>query len=93
MSSTVAVKALPLVKQRLNRLDTTLDTYLQAVIDSAEAEMTSGSGAVVDAADDLMLLVDYSAWRYQNRDQPGGMPEWLRYRLRQRFIRIREVAP
>lgn len=90
--STIGTLALPLVKSRMNRLpsDTSLDNFLGQIIASAERDLQKQTGTLDEAdADDLMLLVDYSEWRYKNRDQSGGMPDWLRYRIRCRFIRIR----
>lgn len=81
--------ALGLVKARLNRLagDTSLDTYLQARI-SASVQSLEGTGiTLTDSQEDLMLLVDYTVWDYQNRDRPGAMPEWLRLKRRERWIR------
>ena len=81
--------ALMMVKTRLNRLpsDTTLDEYLLNRIDAAEQEI---NGMVpfplTDSTADLMLLVDYAVYAYQNRDKAERMPEWLRYRLRCRFL-------
>lgn len=90
--SVISVSALPLVKQRLSRLstDTTIDVYLVPLIDSSESELENMTG-VLDGAEpeDLMLLVDYSVWRYQSRDQAGREPEWLRFRIRNRFLRNR----
>ena len=82
-------QALALVKTRLNRLqsDTTLDDYLTARIDGAAAELEAIGIHLADTADDLLLLVDYAVWQYQNRDTPGSMPEWLRLRRRERWIR------
>lgn len=82
-------QALALVKTRLNRLqsDTTLDNYLTARIDGAAAELEAIGIHLADTADDLLLLVDYTVWQYQNRDTPGSMPEWLRLRRRERWIR------
>ena len=34
-----------------------------------------------------MLLVDFTVWQYQNRDQGGSMPEWLRLQRRERWLR------
>lgn len=88
-------QTLALVKARLNRLqsDTSLDDYLQARIDSAAEELErTGIRLDVDGSpEDLMLLVDYAVWQYQNRDKPGAMPDWLRLRRRERWIR--EGAP
>ena len=81
--------ALGLVKARLNRLacDTSLDTYLQARISAAVQSLESTGITLTDSQEDLMLLVDYAVWDYQNRDRPGAMPEWLRLKRRERWIR------
>ena len=81
--------ALSLVKQRLNRLaaDTSLDDYFTQRIAAAEAELAGVGISLTDSADDLMLLVDYTVWQYQNRDSAGSMPDWLRLRRRERWLR------
>ena len=81
--------ALELVKARLNRLstDTSLDTYLQARISAAVQELTRIGIDLTGDSDDLMLVVDYTVHQYQNRDTPGNMPEWLRLRRRERWLR------
>jgi hypothetical protein len=84
--SALSTNALPLVKQRLNRTDTVLDTYLTTVIRSAELELTRKGIYLQDDVDDLMVLVDYAVWRYKNRDEPGGMPQWLSLRIRERWL-------
>lgn len=80
--------ALQLVKTRLNRAqaDTTLDEYLAARIDAAEGELKKAGITLTDSAEDMMLLVDYTVWQYQNRDKAAGMPEWLRQRRRDRWL-------
>ena len=86
---------LSLVKSRLNRLasDTSLDEYLTARVTAAEKELEAiGIHLSADAPDDLMLLVDYTVWQYQNRDKPGGMPDWLRLKRRERWLRERGDA-
>jgi len=86
---------LSLVKSRLNRLasDTSLDEYLTARVTAAEKELEAiGIHLSADAPDDLMLLVDYAVWQYQNRDKPGGMPDWLRLKRRERWLRERGDA-
>lgn len=80
---------LGLVKARLNRLpsDTSLDGYLTQRINAAKAELgRMGVKLVENDVDDTMLLADYAVWRYQNRDTPGGMPQWLKYALRCRWL-------
>lgn len=84
-------QALALVKARLNRVqgDTSLDDYLVARIDAAAEELTRIGIALTDSVDDLMLVVDTAVWQYQNRDKPGGMPDWLRLRRRERWLKTR----
>lgn len=81
--------ALALVKARLNRLqsDTSLDEYLNARIDAAVQELEGTGIKLEDTQEDLLLTVDYTVWQYQNRDNPGSMPEWLRLRRRERWLR------
>lgn len=78
--------ALSLVKARLNRLpgDTTLDDMLVNRIFAAIQQLTAIGIKLTSSTRDLMLVVDYTVWAYQNRDKPGNMPEWLR---RERFER------
>ena len=81
--------ALSLVKARLNRTaaDTRLDQYFVQRIEAAEAELENTGISLTDSADDLMLVVDYTVWQYQNRDSTGAMPDWLRLRRRERWLR------
>jgi len=86
--------ALALVKARLNRLpaDTGLDPYLTARVSAAVQELTRIGIRLNDSEDDLMLVVDYTVWSYQNRDNAGAMPEWLRLRRRERWLHMDEEA-
>jgi len=81
--------ALGLIKSRLNRMaaDTSLDEYFRRRIDAACAELEGTGISLTDSADDLMLVVDYTVWQYQNRDSTGAMPDWLRLRRRERWLR------
>ena len=81
--------ALTLVKSRLNRTaaDTRLDDYFTSRIEAAVAELEGTGISLTDSADDLMLVVDYTVWQYQNRDSAGAMPDWLRLRRRERWLR------
>lgn len=81
--------ALGLMKARLNRLqsDTSLDTYLQARLTAAIEYLTGIGITLTDSQEDLMLAVDFAVWQYQNRDNPGAMPEWLRLQRRERWLR------
>jgi hypothetical protein len=80
---------LGLIKSRLNRMaaDTSLDEYFRRRIDAACAELEGTGISLTDSADDLMLAVDYTVWQYQNRDSAGSMPDWLRLRRRERWLR------
>lgn len=81
---------LGLVKARLNRLasDTSLDDYLTKRIEAADKELEkTGIYLVADAVDDSVFLADFAVWRIQNRDKPGGMPEWLRLGRRERWLK------
>lgn len=81
--------ALELMKARLNRLpgDTSLDDYFLARVDAAAEQLRADGIRLSDSTEDLMLTVDLAVWQYQNRDAPGGMPDWLRLRRRERWIR------
>jgi len=78
-----------MVKSRLNRLqtDTSLDAYLMARLDAAVQELEGTGISLTDSAEDLMLAVDYTVWKYQNRDSAGSMPDWLRLARRERWVR------
>lgn len=87
--TTITSLALPMLKTRLNRLsgDTALDeTALLPRLRGGVLTLKKNGIRLTDSADDVCLLVDYAAWRYQNRDQPGDMPQWLRLLRRERFL-------
>lgn len=83
-----ADSVLALVKSRLNRLqsDTSIDDYLRARIEGAAIELQRQGVAITRAMNDTMLLVDTVVWQYQSRDKGGAMPDWLRLRLRERWL-------
>lgn len=89
MTETMKGTALSLMKARLNRTasDKTLDGYFCQRIEAAAAELKGNGIRLTDSADDLMLLVDFAVWRYQNRDSKEGMPNWLRLQRRERWLR------
>ena len=82
------INALAMLKSRLNRLpgDTTLDDYLTTRIHAAIGEIEATGITLNDNIQDMMLVVDYTAWSYANRDKNTGMPEWLRLRRRERWL-------
>lgn len=81
-------QALALMKTRLNRLegDTSLDQYFSARIEAAAQALEKTGIVLENTVNDLLLVVDMAVWDYQNRDKPGGMPDWLRLRRRERWI-------
>lgn len=81
---------LSIVKARLNRLasDTTLDPYLISRIEAAASELEGTGIRLVDNdTEDHVMLADFVVWQYSNRDKPGGMPDWLRLKRRERWLR------
>jgi len=86
--------ALALVKARLDRLpsDTTLDAVLAARIDAAAEELGNKGIHLNGSANDTELLVDLAVYNYRCRDSSGGMPEWLRYRIRERWLNDRRSS-
>lgn len=83
MNTELVSQALSLVKARLGITATIRDFYLEKIIESVVTELTDEKGLTLDASNSyhLMFVVDYSTWRYQNRDSEGGMPRHLQFRL------------
>lgn len=79
---------LEIVKARLNRApcDSALDEYLLQRIDAAIMELKDKGITAENNTRDCVLIADLVVWQYQNRDKPGGMPDWLRLTLRERWI-------
>lgn len=81
--------ALTILKTRLNRLqcDTSLDeTALLPRLRGAVKTLEKNGIRLTEEYDDIVLLADYAAWRYENRDSPTDMPPWLRLLRRERFL-------
>lgn len=81
--------ALNIMKTRLNRLtgDTSLDaTALRPRLEGSLQTLRDNGIALTDSIDDILLLVDYATWRYQNRDKAGDMLGWLRRLRRERWL-------
>ena len=74
---------LQLVKERLGIRTNVRDAYLAAIVEGVVKELEDEKGLVLDDTNPyhLMFVVDYSTWRYQNRDSEGAMPRHLQYRL------------
>ena len=80
--------ALRLLKERLDRIadDTSRDGYFASRVRQAVAELEKTGIRLTNSVDDLMLVVDMAAWNHANRDKPGGMPEWLAKKRRERWL-------
>lgn len=89
LSQDFKASALALLKERLDRMaaDTSRDVYFGKRIEQAAAELTGTGIMLTDEIDDMMLVVDYAAWLHANRDKQEGMPDWLRMRRRERWLR------
>ena len=74
---------LELVKARIGISSKVRDEYLTSIIQGIKTELEEQQGLSIDLdrPDILMFLVDFSTWRYQNRDSMEGMPRHLQFRL------------
>lgn len=72
-----------LVKARLGISSDVRDSYLTKIVEGVIAELETEKGVVLDEtnANHLMFVVDYSTWRYTNRDSEGSMPRHLQFRM------------
>jgi hypothetical protein len=82
---------LGIVEARLNRLASNtpaaLSEYLAQRIAAEDLELErSGIMLVADDVRDQVLLADLVVWKYNNRDKPGAMPDWLRLARRERWL-------
>lgn len=77
---------LQIVKARLNRMDNALDDYLIARIRAAVAELDAAGIHVRDDSRDNVFVADIVVWEYQNRDDRGDRPVWLRAAIRDRWL-------
>lgn len=87
--------ALLLVKQRKDMLTgiNQRDDYMMMRIKAVVSELERTGIHLTDSIDDLLLVVDMAVWQYNNRDQSGAEPEWLRQRRRERWLADRSRNP
>ncbi|MCM3155005.1 hypothetical protein M3611_23625 [Priestia megaterium] len=78
---------LELLKLDLGFKHTARDTYLNKLLPSAEKELIR-KGLVLDMSqdDDQMLVVDYAAWLYRNRQEYQPLPRNIQIRIHNRAI-------
>jgi len=81
---------LVLVKADLGIKSSARDPFLTKMINGMKTEI-EGKGITLDleSPEDQMLLNDYAAWRYRHRSEDAGLPEHLRYRIRNRIVKGR----
>lgn len=86
---------LQLVKdKRLIRSSTARDDYIGAIIKSIIHELEDEKGIVLDPENytQLMFIVDYADWRYENSNKQETMPRNLQFRLHNLIIHSTEVT-
>lgn len=79
---------LSLVKDRLGLRSTVRNGYIAAIIKGVISELEEEKGLALNSANfsHVMFIVDYSTWYYQNRDNTGGLPRHLQFRLHNLII-------
>lgn len=63
-----------------------LEEYWKTRMEAAVEELGQMGIHLEDNAKDSALLADFTAYKLQNRDKPGTMPQWLRLELRERWL-------
>lgn len=88
MDDQVKATLLELLKLDLGFSHTARDKYLNALIPSAEKELTrKGLVLNMNEIDDQMLVVDYAAWSYRNRQEYIPLPRNIQIRIHDRAIK------
>ena len=91
-------QVLKMVRARLNRMYSEsfsgqyaatdgFDEYVRMRCSAAEDELKAMGIRLDGSPADIMLLADYVCWQYSNRDKGEDDPEWLRRRVRNRWIK------
>lgn len=85
--------ALGILKARMDRAGvacpSALEAYWSQRVTAAVQELTAKGINLTDTVEDSALVADLAADRIINRDRPGGLPEWLRLAIRERWLRER----
>ena len=64
-----------------------LENYYLNALKAAEGELQDAGIVLTDSLQDTMLLVDVTNWNLSSRDKAAGMPEWLRLKRRERWLK------
>lgn len=80
---------LQLTKDRLGIRSEVRDTYINAIIKGVvdDLQETHGVKLNLENYSHVMFVVDYSTWRYLNRDSTGALPRHLQFRLHNLIVR------
>ncbi len=66
------------------------DKALLEEIKAAKSELESKSIKIdYDSPEDRMLLVDFSLWRYKNKNEDIALPKSISYRIKNRIAKRR----
>lgn len=79
---------LELVKARIGISTTVRDAYLTAIIEATVKELEDEKGINLNPENmsHVMFVVNYSEWRYSNRDSSKGLPRSLQWDLQNLYI-------
>lgn len=85
--------AVAMVKQRKDMLQTAnpKDLYIEMRVKETIGELRDMGIHLVDAPQDMMLVVDIAVWKYNNRDKSQAEPQWLRDAKNTRWINDRSI--
>ncbi|MFE4764396.1 hypothetical protein [Bacillus mycoides] len=88
MNEQVKANLLDLLKLDLGITHNLRDTYFNNILVSSQNEIER-TGIVLDfeSIDDQMLIVDYAAWSYRNRQVDTPLSRNLQFRINNRVIK------
>ena len=84
---------LQMLKIDLGISHTLRDAYFNKLIEGCKAEI-EGKKITLDLtkSEDIMLLSDYSAWRYRTRTEDAGLPQNIYFRLMNAKVKGRATS-
>lgn len=83
-------QALKLFKLDLGINGNQKDDYFMVFLEATQKDLESRAIHLdLSSIDDTMLLVDYSAWKYRNRNEDTQMPTNIELRLLNRKVKRR----
>lgn len=81
-------QVLNIVKARLGISHDVRDTYITAIINGVIDDLEKQMGITLspDNNEHIMFVADFVTWRYQSRDEAGGIPRHLQFRLHNLYV-------